>query len=289
MVLEIARSVCNATGTEAFAKIRIADAITIDGSGISDSLYSYALSAHFDILVSKENQAYLAIEFDGSGHDDRNDRRKAAICDFFKLPMIRVRESHLDAKLFEDTAVGFFIWQLFCVDEFLREYGHDPYEPYDPAFFTSVPGKDRTWPFAYPERWLARLKRPFREAGPRFGKTLNDLYAHGLVQFGSLSCAYLRGSEYRSIVAQLVSDDLLVFGESRLTIESYGLEGRRRECFLEVTSFVEGLAAEQMYSNAMLFLQGESEATGSRESIIATAKKWEREGFRLQIALNFFP
>src|SRR5579862_1144035 len=121
-VLDVAREVCKATRTEAFPKIRIADAIRIDGSGISDQLYGYALAAHFDILVAKDNMAYLAIEFDGSGHDARNDERKAAICDLFKLPMIRVRESHLDAKVFDDTAVGFFIWQLFCVDTFLADY-----------------------------------------------------------------------------------------------------------------------------------------------------------------------
>ena len=63
--------------------------------------------------------------------------------------MIRVKESHLDAKVFEDTAVGFFIWQLVCVDAFLEQYEDDPYEDYDPFFFASIPGKDRSWPFAY--------------------------------------------------------------------------------------------------------------------------------------------
>jgi len=174
-VLEIARAVCEATGTEPFAKMRIADAIRIEGSGISDSLYRYALSAHFDFLVSKDNKAYLAIEFDGTGHDARNDAKKAAICDFFQLPMIRVKEQHLDAKVFEDTAVAFFIWQLFCVDAFLEQYGHDPYEPYDPAFFVSIPGKDRNFPFMYAERWRAKLVRPFRQAVGRFTGRLAEL------------------------------------------------------------------------------------------------------------------
>ena len=140
-VLDIARDVCKATGTEAFTKIRIADAIRIDGSGISDALYRYALSAHFDILVAKDNKAYVAIEFDGSGHDSRNDALKESICDFFKLPMIRVKESHLDAKVFEDTAVGFFIWQLLCVDTFLADYEQDPYEIYDSTFLYECPRK----------------------------------------------------------------------------------------------------------------------------------------------------
>ena len=80
------RSICEATGTEAFAKIRIADAVRVEASGIPDSLYKYALMAHFDdILVSKNNKAYLAIEFDGIGYDGRNDKKKAAICNFFNL------------------------------------------------------------------------------------------------------------------------------------------------------------------------------------------------------------
>jgi hypothetical protein len=287
-VLNIAQGVCIATGTEVFAKMRIADAIRIEHSGISDALYKYALSAHFDILVSKNNKAYLAIEFDGRGHDSRNDEKKAAICDFFKIPMIRVKEFHLNAKVFEDTAVGFFIWQLFCADAFLEQYGHDPYEVYDPAFFTSVPGKDRAFPFMYAERWRAKLVRPFREAAGRFGGRMRELYCHGLLQFGTISCTWIRGSEYRSLFAQLVDDDRVVLGEATLPVEVHGLEGSRLDCFLQIASFVEGLAAEQMYSNALLFLRdGSQTPVVPKQSMRAKVKEWEREGFRLQLAANF--
>jgi hypothetical protein len=287
-VLNIAQAVCKATGTEPFAKIRIADAIRIENSGISDTLYTYALTAHFDTLVSKNNKAYLAIEFDGSGHDPRNDERKGAICDFFKLPMIRVKECHLNAKVFEDTAVGFFIWQLFCVDAFLEQYGDDPYEVYDPAFFASIPGKDRAFPFMYAERWRAKLVRPFREAPSRFGGKMRELYCQGLLQFGTISCTLVRGSEYRSLFAQLIDDNRVVLGEAALPVEVHGLEGSRLDCFLQTTSFVEGLAAEQMYSNALLFLQAQTEtAIFPKESIRAKVKEWVREGFRLHLAANF--
>jgi hypothetical protein len=76
-VLDIAESVCAETGTKVFAKVRIADVVQVDGSGISNDLHRYALSAHFDVLVAKDNEAFLAIEFDGSGHDQRNDLKKA--------------------------------------------------------------------------------------------------------------------------------------------------------------------------------------------------------------------
>jgi hypothetical protein len=280
-VLDVAQAVCAATDTKAFAKIRIADAVDIVGSGIPDPLYHYALAAHFDVLVSKNNKAFLAIEFDGTGHDPRNDKKKAAICDRFGIPMVRVKEHHLEAKLFEDTAVGFLIWQLFCVDSFLEQYGNDPYEPYDPAWFVSVAGKDRRWPFAYAERWRGGLKRPFQEAALRLDPNVRDFYSHGLVQFGAIDFTFYRGLEFRSICGQVVGRDCVVWGEADLEIEVHGLEGRRLELFGEIASFVEGLAAEQMYCQAMLFLEGNGRAA-TVGAIRARVRQWETEGFRMR-------
>jgi len=284
-VLDIAGVVCDATGTKAFAKVRIADAVHIENSGISNELYHYALSAHFDVLVSKDNKAFLAIEFDGAGHDPKNDSKKAALCDQFGIPMVRITQRHLDAKLFEDTAVAFLIWHLFCVDAFLDEYGSDPFEPYDPAWFASVAGKTRNWPFAYAERWRGRLKRPFLESLGKFDSTVRDFYGHGLLQFGTMTFTYHKGLEYRSIYAQLVGKDRLVFGEAQLGLEVHGLEARRLELFGEIASFVEGLAAEQMYRQGMAFLEGKAK-TAPPEDFKLRVKRWEAEGFTLRRAFN---
>lgn len=95
-VLDIAESVCAETDTKVFAKVRIADVVQIEGSGISNELYRYALSAHFDVLVAKNNEAFLAIEFDGDGHDPRNDLKKAQLCDYFHVPMVRVKRKSFE-------------------------------------------------------------------------------------------------------------------------------------------------------------------------------------------------
>jgi len=55
-LLNIAQTICAVTETKPFAKMRIADVVDINGSGISDDLYRYALSAHFDVLISKSNK-----------------------------------------------------------------------------------------------------------------------------------------------------------------------------------------------------------------------------------------
>jgi hypothetical protein len=284
-VLEVAKAVCDVTETKPFAKVRIADTVRIEGSGISDELYRYALSAHFDVLIAKDNKAFLAIEFDGGGHDPKNDAKKAVLCDRFGIPMVRVTEKHLSAKQFEDTAVGFFIWHLFCVDAFLDECGSDPYEPYDPAWFISLPGKTRNWPFAYAEHWRGKLERPFKECLSKFDLSVRDLYAHGLLQFGTMACTLHKGLEYRSIYAQRVAEDQINFGEAELDLEICGLDGRRLELFGEIATFVEGLAAEQMYRQGIAFVEGK--ATSSSADYLRTRiTKWRDQGFRLKRALN---
>src|SRR5262245_36279580 len=135
---KIAQQISEDRNVRALAKIRIADAINIDRSGISNEAFSYALKAHFDVLIIRKNLAVLAIEFDGPGHDKKHDDLKNSLCDRFRLPLVRVGMIHLNSKNFEDTAVHFLIHQLFCVDYFLEHFGNDPYERYDSYFMASI-------------------------------------------------------------------------------------------------------------------------------------------------------
>lgn len=281
----IAEEVGNATGTRAFAKVRIADVITIANSGISDDLYKYALSGHFDVLVYKNELPYLAIEFDGSGHDSKNDEKKESLCNLFGLPMVRVSPQHINAVVFEDTAIAFFIWQLHCVDMFLEEYGNDPYEMYDPLFFVSIPGKSRSWPFAYRERWLGRLTKRFKESVDIFEGDLRLSYEYGNLQFSSSFGTWWKGGEFRSFVAQKVTNDAVVWGEAELSLKVYGLDERRLTPFYEVSTFVHGMAAERMYYQALDFLAGKVRPT-EMSFITDRIKSWEAEGFRLRMCAN---
>jgi hypothetical protein len=126
---------CRPIGVEALAKVRIADVIEIANSGISNAEYAFALRAHFDVVIVRDNLPVLAIEFDGPGHDLKNDHIKNALSDRFALPLLRVDLTHLNSRNFDDTAVHFLIHQLFAVEDFHKEYGDDPYEIYDPSFF----------------------------------------------------------------------------------------------------------------------------------------------------------
>src|SRR5882672_9392585 len=48
---EILSTAAARNGVRVVEKVRVADVLQIEGSGISDALYSYALRAHFDFIV----------------------------------------------------------------------------------------------------------------------------------------------------------------------------------------------------------------------------------------------
>jgi hypothetical protein len=89
------------------------------------------------------------------------------------------------------------------------------------AHSRGVPGKGRDWPFAYAERWRARLKRPFQEE--RFDHSVRTEYSFGLLQLGTKTATHHRGLEYRSTCAPSVGKERAVFGEAQLELEVHGL------------------------------------------------------------------
>ena len=78
-------------GAELHEKVRIADLIDITKLD-RRALGTYALQAHFDFILLDENQeAVVAIEFDGSGHDFANDPEEGLdLPAGLDLPLIRV-------------------------------------------------------------------------------------------------------------------------------------------------------------------------------------------------------
>jgi hypothetical protein len=286
-VLTAVQGVALTTGAEVFPKIRVADIIKIDNSGISGDLYSYALKAHFDVLLVRDNYPVMAIEFDGSGHDSRNDPKKAAICDRFKLPLVRVTMRHVSAINFEDDAISFLIHQLDCVDAFMESYGSDPYEPYDPAWFVTIPGKDRHFPFDYANRWRGRLVKRLKENALRFEGELREIYANGLVNLGCFEASFLMNEDrFRSVSGLNVSSDRAVWGLAELDFEVHGLSARRRELFMELMSFVDGLAASEMFDKAVAFLSGSDTVARPVADLDALLRGWSKEGFLRRRAWN---
>lgn len=100
-VNERLKKICEACGAHVFPKVRVADVLQIEKSGIDDEDYSFALRAHFDFIVTDEAPNPLfAVEFDGAGHFDPKrrgrDRRKDALCRRFYFPLLRINSRYLE-------------------------------------------------------------------------------------------------------------------------------------------------------------------------------------------------
>jgi Protein of unknown function (DUF2726) len=101
LTADLLAGAAEAAGSFVTEKVRIADALEIGESGLTDEEYSYALKAHFDFVVvtGEEHTALFAVEFDGPSHDtadgQRRDALKDAICAKLGMPLLRIREEHL--------------------------------------------------------------------------------------------------------------------------------------------------------------------------------------------------
>jgi hypothetical protein len=154
-------SIVSPYGLHVNTKIRIADIISIEGSGISKELYTYALMAHFDFLVTDETYIpQFAVEFDGPSHDAADarilDAKKDELCRVFDFPLLRVKINYLPKKYNSLSLLEWIIDVYYLQKAFdeAQEKGQVPYdEPFDPLLIISfgVDGDTRRFP-----SWISR-------------------------------------------------------------------------------------------------------------------------------------
>jgi hypothetical protein len=154
--------VCERNSAKVFSKIRIADVLTIEGSGLSREEYSYCLRAHFDFVVSDfKNIPLFAVEFDGPSHKKptqaAHDGIKNRICELLHFPILRVNSRHLAKKYRNLDLLTWFVEVWFFEDAVnqAQSDGTLPQDDYfDPFMVINLPGHKNTFPL-----WLG--------AGPR--------------------------------------------------------------------------------------------------------------------------
>jgi hypothetical protein len=144
-VLDVAAGRNNAT---VYAKMRIADVLHVERSGINNAQYSYALKAHFDFVVADAaDMPLFAVEYDGPTHFENaetiaRDLMKNELCERLGLPLARVRDEHLFKQA---RGIDYVTWLsefYFAFQSLLQaqEEGAFPAdEPPDPMLFVSSP------------------------------------------------------------------------------------------------------------------------------------------------------
>jgi hypothetical protein len=156
--------VCAKYGAHISPKIRVADILPVENSGIDDSHYEYALKSHFDFVVSDEAHfPVFAVEFDGPVHGDdvqrARDEKKNRLCERFEFPLLRVNANYLEKEYRGMTLLTWFVevWYAKQAFDAAQENGQIPLdEPFMPWGMAGIPERKNTFPL-----WLSanvRLK-----------------------------------------------------------------------------------------------------------------------------------
>ncbi len=152
-------AVADKTGAHVFAKVRLADVIPLNNSGISDAEFSFALKSHVDFLVTNsEQEQQFCVEFDGPTHREKQqiqrDEIKNDLLARFDLPYMRINARYLEDRYRGLDLLTYFVdvWFLSIAFDEAQAAGQVPFdEPFDPTFvLLGGPPGGRTWPY-----WLS--------------------------------------------------------------------------------------------------------------------------------------
>lgn len=131
-----------------FIKIRVADVLEIENSGLPDNEFNYALKAHFDFVVTgKDYMPKFAVEFDGSQHKSdtsaiRRDELKNNICHKFEFPLLRITSDYFE-RIGQFPTILSWITELYFLQEIFydaQDKGEIPQD--EPWMWFSIVGYD---------------------------------------------------------------------------------------------------------------------------------------------------
>lgn len=147
-------------GAHVFPKVRVADVLRLENSGIPARHYSYGLRSHFDFVVTDQDYKPLfSVEFDGPLHQTSRAQRhrdslKNDLCEHFNHSLLRINSRHLTKSFRGLDLLTYFVdaWFLEAAFDEAQRNGSVPYdEPFDMTFvFSTGASEQPKWPY-----WLS--------------------------------------------------------------------------------------------------------------------------------------
>jgi hypothetical protein len=166
------RAVTEPVGAHVFSKVRLADVIPVNNSGISNEEFSYSLKAHVDFLVTNaEQDVQFCVEFDGPTHRQpeqiRRDEIKNQLLTKFRVPFIRINSRYLEDRYRGLDLLTYFVdvWFLAQAFDEAQERGQiPPEETFDPTFIISDGQPNgKKWPYWISIELQTDIQRMFKK------------------------------------------------------------------------------------------------------------------------------
>ncbi len=150
-----------------YPKVRVADVIDPDTVGATGALKTYALKAHFDFVICRDewNPVY-AIEFDGPLHaasaQAERDLKKDELCQRDRMPILRIHSAHLSKDYTDMTLLGWMveIAEMQRVFDQEQEAGRISWnEDFDPFNLMSMDPDEPRYPYWISGKARVRIER----------------------------------------------------------------------------------------------------------------------------------
>jgi hypothetical protein len=270
------RSALDRWDAELLEKVRVADVIDIAKLSLRH-LGSYALQSHFDFLIVDGNEEPLfAIEYDGAGHDTRNDLKKDKICLEAELALFRVLTINSLSEITRMNILKYLVDLWHFAHQFKRMQDQGSIAPDEPFAMWSFlrPNAKHIFDSDYNFHGLALSK--IKPLAALFGCDRSETVHL------SMQSVRLRGPSdeviaYESIIVadrQIVGKHLL-----GIRVPSYGTLSEILFTPWEIAEFASGLAMEDMVENMRLLASGAGHVVPSADDYIAEIKVLLEQGY----------
>ncbi|WP_265563797.1 DUF2726 domain-containing protein [Sphingomicrobium arenosum] len=260
-----------------YEKVRIADAVDI--SCLPMELRQFALMSHLDFCIADETgYPVLVIEYDGGGHDQKNDYKKNRIIKLADLTFFRVNEEAVDIRTARMTLLEYLVHTYFmgvCFIEAQKkgEISYD--EPFIMGAFLKPTAKhlfDSDFEFTI---------------GPK-SRCISNLRRHGYNEVNSydfnMLVVGLYGDEDEWVTYTSVEvGDRYVYGKGRLRLCTPNL-GRISEIpfgYSALGDFCEGLALENLNEELEAFFSGGGHTIQEPSDVRTEIEVLHARGFKM--------
>ena len=240
----VLRDLTEKWGAHTFPKVRVADVLPIENSGISNDSYGFALRSHFDFLVTDDDlQPLFVVEFDGAAHSSelqrRRDAQKDLLCERFDIPLLRINSRYLDNRYRKMDLLTWFVNYWFAqrmIEEAYESGALPAHADVDPIMFVDLPGTSRQFPL-----WLSADVRiafkKYHEQGERIDR--GPSFFVGTDDSGA----------WRAIAYMAVTDTIGLFAETAMRAQRFNVP-----CY----EVVQAIADHQIHEDFVNLMNGVS-------------------------------
>lgn len=272
------RAVIERHGAELHEKVRVADIIDIMWLD-RRKLGTYALQAHFDfVLIDGDGQAVFAIEFDGPGHNSRNDEKKDLICQQAGLPLFRIFGFQEVREINAMTLTRYLVELVFHARAFQQMKEEGQLGPTEPFMLSGFLKEDAKHIFDSEFDFVANTN----------GKLSRALKQNGLAEDElphlSISRLVVRSlDDHLRAYISINSSKGAIMGSAsvRVSLPSAGFLAEIGQIPMEIAQFADGMASDSLLENIRLVGSDAGHVVTATDEYLEEIADLARQGFCL--------